>query len=274
MSAASTNANLIQDIETQNVRHLRQAQRRGLSIIVNLIANGRVSHVTLENVSNTGLGLRGDFDVGDATEVQVQFPNGRMVAALVCWVRAGRLGTKLVTRLQKDDPLLNSGDALAFSDPIPTRPTGAVMVVPFQFGSRAMSSTGSRILVGDGFRSICFLLKGILEKAGNVVDFVETGLAVVEAARLKRYDVVLVDSQIPLMSIDVVTSQIRRLPAPFNDCSIITVVTEMPESVQVLDQGAMVDGYLTKPIHPAQLLEVVAAVQASGATETTVRLRA
>jgi CheY-like chemotaxis protein len=267
MSTETTTAGLITDIESQNVRHLRQSKRRGLAITVNLIANGTVTHVTLENVSNTGLGLRGVADLQGASEVQVQLPNGRVLDVTVCWSGHGRIGTKLAERLAQDDPLLQAEGSLAFSDPVPARAAGSAMVLPFQFSSATKeASDGPSILVGDGFRSICYLLKGILERAGNNVDFVENGLAMVEAARIKAYDVVLIDSHMPLMSGDVVAAQIRRLPGAFGQCSIIAVSAETLDDRHFRSQGDA-DAYLSKPIHPGRLLEQVAAVRARKALE-------
>lgn len=249
---------LSQTVQALNIRKLRQAKRRGLSLAVNLIVDGVVSHVTMENVSASGLGLRDTPDVPRSTDVQVQLSCGRVLAAIVRWTIKGQMGLNLVARLENDDPLLQSDRAAS----PPARRADASAIVPAQFGSAAKAASGLSILVGDGFRSICYLIKGILEQAGNTVDFVENGLALVDAARHKIYDVVLIDSHIPLLSGDVAAVEIRKLAAPFNQCSIIAVSAETLDERHVRSQGDAADAYLAKPIRPARLLEQVAAVRA------------
>jgi CheY-like chemotaxis protein len=252
-----SNNSSVPSIAAQNIRPLRHAKRRGLSLTANLVAGDVVWHVTLEKVSATGMGFRGTADLAAAQKVEVQLPSGRALAAVVCWVgKGGRIGVKLAARLQNDDPLLLS-DGIADA-PEATHAKPGNGAVPYRFGPVSSQGTGRSILVADGFRSICYLMKSILEKDGNTVDFVENGLALVDAARLKAYDVVVIDSQLPLMSGDVAAAQIRTLPAPFGHCSIIAVAPETLHNAK----DSVADAYLTKPIRPARLLEQVAAVRA------------
>jgi CheY-like chemotaxis protein len=244
-------------IAAQNIRRLRQAKRRGLSLTANLVANGVVSHVTLENVSATGMGFRSAPDLAVAQNVEVQLPSGRLMAAIICWVgKGGRIGVKLAARLQKDDPLLLCDGIADVPDATHAKPANGA--APYQFGPVSSQGTGRSILIADGFRSICYLMKSVLEKDGNTVDFVENGLALVDAAGLKAYDVVVIDSQLPLMTGDVAAARIRSLPAPFSLCSIIAVAPETLHNAK----GSVADAYLAKPIRPARLLEQVAAVRA------------
>lgn len=251
-----------QSLQPHNIRKLRQAKRRGLSSTVNLVVDGVVSHVTMENISTSGMGLRDTPDVPRTTDVQVHLSCGRVLAAVVRWTVKGRIGLNLVARLEIDDPLLQTDRAVGSAKPRPAQRADAGANTPVQFATVAKAVPGQSILVGDGFRSICYLIKGILEKTGNTVDFVENGLALVDAARHKIYDVVLIDSHIPLLSGNLAAAEIRKLPAPFNQCSIIAVSAETLDERHFRAQGAVVDGYLAKPIRPARLLEQVAAVRA------------
>jgi CheY-like chemotaxis protein len=255
-SAGSANA-----LEAHNVRKLRQAKRRGLSLTVNLIIGGLASPVTMENVSASGMGLRDTPDVPRSASVQVQLPCGRVLEAVVRWAGKGRIGLNLLARLENDDPMLQGDKAGAGAQLRPAMPAEVTASVPVQFGGAAKPSGGQSILVGDGFRSICYLIKGILEKAGNTVDFVENGLALVDAARHKTYDLVLIDSHIPLLSGELAAAEIRNLPAPFSQCSIIAISAETLDQRHFRSHGAA-DAYLAKPIRPARLLEQVAAVRA------------
>jgi CheY-like chemotaxis protein len=250
------NATTAPDLAPRSIRHLRQSKRRGHSIAVNLIADGVVSHVTLENVSTTGMGLRGWSDLTCARDVQIQLPDGRPLAATVCWVGKGRMGLKLVERLQNDDPLLQDGGLVRFPEAQPVQSAAVPTRQVFRLGNGAKPTAIPKILIAEPFRSVGLLLKGILEKAGHAVDIVEDGLALVEAARVKAYDLVLIDSQTPLMSSSIAAAKIRQLPAPFGLCSIIAMAGEA-SSV-----GFMADAHLVKPIRPRALLEQVAAIQA------------
>jgi CheY-like chemotaxis protein len=254
MAKQSNNLSVASNIAPPRVRQLRQSKRRGLAITVNLVADGIVSHVTLENVSATGMGLRGWAQLSCARDVQIQLADGRLLAATVCWVGNGRLGVKLVERLHQDDPLLQS------DGPAQVKAARGTSGIPIQFGARGRQATDRSILVGDGFRSICLLIKGVLDKAGYNVDFVENGLALVQAASRKTYDVVLIDSHLPLMSGDVAAARLRKLPGPFGDCSIIAVSAETLDPRHFRTNNSIVDAYLAKPIHPTRLLEQVAAV--------------
>jgi CheY-like chemotaxis protein len=260
MSQESRNSNLSQSNQPPKVRVLRHAKRRGLSMVVNLIADDVVRHVTLENVSASGMGFLCQSDLPHSGAVQVQLPDGRLLSAVVCWVGNGRIGVKLVERLQQDDPLLLQDGAVNPSASSHAKPAATAAIA--RFAPVNNDRAGLNILVADAFRSISYLMKGILEKAGNNVDMVENGLELVEATRRKIYDLVLIDSHIPLMSGDVAAAQIRKLPAPFGQCSIIAVSAETLDERHFRSQGSVVDAYLAKPIRPARLLEQVAAVRA------------
>jgi CheY-like chemotaxis protein len=247
MSKESNATTLIGTPSPDAIRRLRQSKRRGLSIAVNLVAAGVVSHVTLENVSSTGMGLRDWSGLTCPRDVEVQLPDGRMLSAAVCWVGKGRIGLRLVERLQQLDPLLQDNGLLVGLAPHRAKS------VSIKFDTE--SASARTILVADAFRSVGLLMKGILEKAGNTVDVFDNGLAVIEAVRQKAYDLVLIDSQISMMSAAVAATRIRQMPSPFGQCSIIVVSSGSADN---WSHGTTFDAHLVKPIRPAALLEQVA----------------
>jgi CheY-like chemotaxis protein len=262
MSKESCNSSFSPANQSPKIRQLRYAKRRGLSMVVNLIANDVVLHVTLENVSATGMGFHVPNGLPDvpACAVQVQLPDGRLLSAAVCWASKGRIGVKLLERLQNNDPLLQHDALVNPASPVRLKPAATATLARFSAASK--DGSGLNILVADAFRSIGYLMKGVLEKAGNRVDMVENGLELIEATRQKIYDLVLIDSHLPLMSGDVAAAHIRKLPAPFSQCSIIAVSAETLDERHFRTQGCVVDGYLAKPIRPVRLLEQVAAIRA------------
>jgi CheY-like chemotaxis protein len=269
----------------RKIRQLRQSKRCGLSMTVNLVVDGVVSTLTLENVSATGMGLHGwpHFETGSlvsSRDVQIQLPDSRVLAVQVCWAGKGRIGVQLVQRLRQDDPLLLRSASVEAQGPRHTKPLERLARVPFRgetaqqlFGRGIGREINKSILVADPFRSVGLLIKGILEKAGNTVDVVDNGLALVEAARSRPYDVVLIDSQISLLGGSSAVTRIRQLPAPFGGCSIIALSTDAVGR-QFGTAGVVADGVLTKPIRPAALLEQVAAVRAARALEAMTTLTA
>ncbi len=246
MAKETDNMGVSPQSEAQPVRRLRQSKRRGLSMTVNLVVGDVVSHVTLENVSATGMGLRDWSGLTCPRDVQVQLPDGRLLAALVCWAGKGRIGLKLVERLHQDDPLLQDHASVGGCSP---------KSVSYKFGQEFTKPGSRNILVAEALRSVGLVMKGVLEKAGNTVDLVENGLAVVEAARLKIYDLVLIDSQISLMPGDVAAARIRRMQSQSGQCAIIAVSSDPNDAETV---GPAFDAHLVKPIRPAVLLDRVA----------------
>ncbi len=98
----------------------------------------------------------------------------------------------------------------------------------------------------------------VLTKAGCAVDLVETGLDAVEAVRKRPYDVVLMDCQMPIMDGFTATREIRLLNKPWSKVPIIAVTANAMsgDREQCLEAG--MDDYLSKPIKPSTLVEVLA----------------
>jgi two-component system sensor histidine kinase/response regulator len=98
----------------------------------------------------------------------------------------------------------------------------------------------------------------VLTKAGCVVDLVETGLDAVEAVRRKAYDVILMDCQMPIMDGFTATQEIRELDRPWAGIPIIAVTANAMSSDREHCLDAGMDDYLSKPIKPSTLIEVLA----------------
>lgn len=98
--------------------------------------------------------------------------------------------------------------------------------------------------------------KLILQKAGYDIDLVADGSEAVEAHRIKPYDLILMDCQMPLMDGFEASQLIRNMsgtPQP-----IIIAVTAnalVGERDRCLNAG--MDDYLSKPFQAEQLIAVV-----------------
>ena len=104
------------------------------------------------------------------------------------------------------------------------------------------------------------LARRLLEKQGFEVDLVADGVAAVEAMAARSYDLVLMDVQMPRMDGLEATSAIRDLESR-NGAVRVPIIALTANAIQgdrerCLEAG--MDGYLAKPIRPAELLKTIA----------------
>lgn len=98
----------------------------------------------------------------------------------------------------------------------------------------------------------------MLEKAGHHIDIVADGAAAVQATKDKKYDLVLMDVQMPVMDGLEATRKIRAMTRHGNAHLPIVAVTANAmtgDDRQCLDAG--MDDYVTKPIDRARLMSKV-----------------
>ena len=107
---------------------------------------------------------------------------------------------------------------------------------------------------------------GMLEKARHTVQVVTDGAAAVEACTAERFDVVLMDLQMPRMDGYEATRAIRRreqeVGSPRTPIVALTARASMGNEALCLSVGF--DGYLPKPYRSRELLDAIAA-QVGGA---------
>jgi CheY-like chemotaxis protein len=97
---------------------------------------------------------------------------------------------------------------------------------------------------------------GILRRAGYVVDVVDDGLAAIEAAGRARYDIILMDLQMPTMGGVEATAGIRKI-AGFQDVPIIAMTAHAMRGIREDCLRAGMDDYIAKPIDPREFLALV-----------------
>lgn len=110
--------------------------------------------------------------------------------------------------------------------------------------------SGSRILVVDDEPQIRRALRSTLSALGFVVADAESGEAAIERVRVDRFDLILLDINLPGLSGLETCRAIRSR----SDVSIImlTVRDRSLDKIEALDAGA--DGYVTKPFDVNELL--------------------
>jgi signal transduction histidine kinase/CheY-like chemotaxis protein/HPt (histidine-containing phosphotransfer) domain-containing protein len=116
------------------------------------------------------------------------------------------------------------------------------------------------ILVADDVEINRVLLQAILEPHGHQITFAEDGRKALEAYESKRFDIVLFDVQMPEMDGLQATRSIREYERATGRSAAVPIIAMTAfagnEDRQLcLDAG--MDDYLTKPVKPSQLLQLL-----------------
>ena len=106
------------------------------------------------------------------------------------------------------------------------------------------------------------VLNTILTELGHCPDFVGTGAAAIEAVAQGRYDVVLMDVTLPDLDGVEATRRIRALDGPPSSVPIVGVSGRTNAADEVAGRAAGMDGYLTKPLSPSALTQVLGSLAA------------
>jgi CheY-like chemotaxis protein len=97
----------------------------------------------------------------------------------------------------------------------------------------------------------------ILEQAGYVADIASNGREVIEALRRKKYDVVLMDVQMPEMDGWEATREIHRRWAAAERPRIVALTANATQEDRERCANAGMDDYLSKPLRLAELRAVL-----------------
>jgi PAS domain S-box-containing protein len=101
------------------------------------------------------------------------------------------------------------------------------------------------------------VIRLMLERLGYRPDIVGNGLEAVQALRLRPYDLVLMDMQMPELDGLSATRRIRAELPPERQPRIVVLTANVFSEGRAAAQAAGVDGYLTKPLEPATLVRVL-----------------
>ncbi len=94
----------------------------------------------------------------------------------------------------------------------------------------------------------------VLNRAGHHVTIVEDGQQAVDAVQAERFDLVLMDIQMPGMDGVEATRRIRALPAPQNTVPVFAMTAHAMRGVSEEYLAAGMNDYVSKPFQPAVLL--------------------
>ncbi|HWH21954.1 MAG TPA: PAS domain-containing protein, partial [Allosphingosinicella sp.] len=134
--------------------------------------------------------------------------------------------------------------ANAPADPGPVLPAGGE------------ARTGTILLVDD-LPINQELACAILKRSGHEVDVASNGAEAVHAVQGRKYDLVLMDIQMPVVDGVTATRMIRGLPGPASRVPIVAMTANvLPEQVREFRAAGM-DGHVAKPIKQAELHRAV-----------------
>jgi CheY-like chemotaxis protein len=105
-----------------------------------------------------------------------------------------------------------------------------------------------RILVADDNRVNQIVVEALLTRDGHTVVLVENGAQATAAVRSGRFDLVLMDMQMPVMDGIEATRAIRTLPAPAGTVPIVALTANAMDAEVEACYSAGMNGHLAKPI--------------------------
>ncbi|UEM02151.1 PAS domain S-box protein [Skermanella rosea] len=151
----------------------------------------------------------------------------------------------------------NPGSGSAFRFTI--RAEAAVLPAASPRPSRTVpeASRTCRVLLAEDSDINRMMISTGLQRMGHSVEAVANGQLALEAAARERFDIVLMDMQMPVMDGPAAARAIRELDPPFRSVPIVALTADaMPENRETY-AAAGLDGFLTKPIEWARLSAVI-----------------
>ncbi len=217
-----------------------------------VLRDPRAAEILRVEVEDTGIGI-------PAAEVDRIFESFRQVESGLSRTYPGLgLGLALAKKLaslMKGEIIVEStpGKGSTFTLRIPLRVAEAEME-PVQ--SAVLAEAGPSVLAVEDNAVGLTILKRALERRHVKVDGATSGLAALEAASQRRYDLVLMDLQMPGMNGLETTTEMRKLPG-YDAVPILALTADFSDELRerCLRQG--MQAFLSKPVEPLQLWAVV-----------------
>jgi CheY-like chemotaxis protein len=120
--------------------------------------------------------------------------------------------------------------------------------------------TDRRVLVVDDNATNRIVAVKTLEALGAVATAVDSGPAAIEEAPLGNYDIILMDVNMPGMGGVEAARRIRALDSPVAQAPIIAHTADVMHHQQELYRQAGMDGLVSKPFTPSQLIAEIARI--------------
>jgi len=132
---------------------------------------------------------------------------------------------------------------------------GAGIITRHSLGEDAVGK--ARLLVAEDNLVNQKVAMRILEKAGHRVDVANNGIEAVAALKNASYDMVFMDIQMPEMDGYAATAEIRKMASEFSELPVIAMTAHAMKGDREKCIAAGMDDYISKPVKPKGLLEMV-----------------
>ncbi|MBF0176214.1 MAG: response regulator [Magnetococcales bacterium] len=196
-------------------------------------------HINRE-FGGTGLGLSISRKLAHAMGGEITFTSAADRGSTFSLILPLSLGTTATTPLPKGDPLLRDQQ---------TEPAA----------SAPYNGEGKKILLAEDSEDNVFLFKKFLKSSPYKLDVVENGQQAVNAVQADRYDLILMDIQMPEMNGLTATRTIRQWERSHNiaPVPILALSANAMKEDCLLSKEAGCNCHLTKPIRKALLLAAI-----------------
>lgn len=118
-------------------------------------------------------------------------------------------------------------------------------------------AAGARVLVVDDQAIDRLLVQSLLSESGYVADTAADGQEAIESVLRRRYGLILMDMGMPGMSGIETALRIRDLGGKAAQIPIVAISTKSPADFRQDYLSARLNGHVSKPIRPVELLAIV-----------------
>ena len=253
----ATNRRIVREMlsrEGLNVDEARDAGE-GLRAMHDAHAGGHPHSLVIIDAYMPG---RGGYELAQAIRNEGAFADARLMILTSVGqpgdaARCRELGVNayLTKPVSRTDLLEALATVFGVSAEVP--PVGGELITRHSIGE---AHRQLRVLLAEDNAVNQIIAATMLRKRGHQVDIVENGRLAVDAVKRDRYDVVLMDIEMPELDGLAATEQIRRLPEG-RDVPIIALTAHALASERERGVAAGMNEYLTKPLKSHELFAAV-----------------
>jgi PAS domain S-box-containing protein len=152
---------------------------------------------------------------------------------------------------------LGQGSTFFFNLTLPQASHPAALKEPESVRSKTVAKADAKILLVEDNLVNQKVATAILRKAGCHVDTADNGQDAIQQIRTQKYDLILMDCQMPVMDGFEATARIRAMGPPLNTIPIIAITAHaMKDDKQKCIDGGMND-YISKPVSRQGLINLI-----------------